>query len=83
MGLTVCYYHVTYTFLSESTLYSCLHVKELLARNRRDIWSLSDSNGNWTHPHLVCKQTLNHLVKVAKVFDYELNGLGSNPVAVT
>ena len=28
---TVCYYHVTYTFQSESTLYSCVNVKELLA----------------------------------------------------
>ena len=35
--LTVCYYHVTYAFQSESALYSCLNVKELLARNRHDI----------------------------------------------
>ena len=28
---TVCSYHVTYAFQSESTLYSCLNVKELLA----------------------------------------------------
>ena len=34
---TVFYCHVTYAFLSESTLYSCLNVKELLARNRREI----------------------------------------------
>ena len=34
---TVCSYHVTYAFQSESTLYSCLNVKELLARNRRKI----------------------------------------------
>ena len=33
--LTVCYYHVTYAHYSESTLYSCLNVKELLARNGR------------------------------------------------
>ena len=33
----VCSCHVTYTFQSESTLYSCLNVKELLARNRREI----------------------------------------------
>ena len=26
----VCFYHVTYEFESESTLYSCLNVKELL-----------------------------------------------------
>ena len=29
--LTTCYYHVTHTPQSESTLYSCLNVKELLA----------------------------------------------------
>ena len=47
--LTVWYYHVTYSSQSESTLYSCLNVKELLARNRRDIWSLSNSAGNHIH----------------------------------
>ena len=44
--LTVCSYHVTYVFQSESALYSCLNVKELLAQSRSEIWSLSDSN--WT-----------------------------------
>ena len=34
---TVCYYYVTYAFQGESTLHSCLNVKELLAQNRRDI----------------------------------------------
>ena len=34
---TVCFCHVTYAFQSESTLYSCLNVKELLARSRRKI----------------------------------------------
>ena len=34
---SVCSYHVTYAFQSEFTLYSCLNVKELLARNRREI----------------------------------------------
>ena len=33
-NLIVCFYHVTYEFESESTLYSCLNVKELLARSR-------------------------------------------------
>ena len=51
---TICYYHVTYLFRSESTRYSWINVKELLARNRYDIWSLSDSNGIRTHNHLVC-----------------------------
>ena len=35
--MTVCSCHVTYVFQSESTLYSCLNVKELLARSRREI----------------------------------------------
>ena len=64
--LTVCIYHVTYVFRSESTLYSCLNAKELLARNRRDIWSLSDWNGTRSHNHLVRKRILNHLTKLAK-----------------
>ena len=34
---TVCCCHVTYAFQNESTLYSCLNVKELLARSRREI----------------------------------------------
>ena len=37
ISMTVCFYHVTYTFQSESTLYSCLNLKELLARSRREI----------------------------------------------
>ena len=35
--LTVCSYHVTYAFPSESTLYSCLNAKEVLARIMRVI----------------------------------------------
>ena len=30
-------------------------------RNSRDIWSLSDCNGIWTHNQLVPKRTLNYL----------------------
>ena len=33
----VCSCHVTYAFQSESTFYSCLNAKELLARSRREI----------------------------------------------
>ena len=55
-----------YAFQSKSALYSCLNVKELLARNRRNIWSLSDCNRTLTHKHLVCKRTLKHLTKLAK-----------------
>ena len=64
--LTVCYYHVTYAFQNESTLYSCLNVKKFIARNRRDIWSLSDSSWIRTYNHLVRKQTFNDLAKLAK-----------------
>ena len=35
--MSVCSCHVMYAFESESTLYSCLNVKELLARSRREI----------------------------------------------
>ena len=31
--LTVYFYHVTYAFQNESTLYSCLNVKELRTHN--------------------------------------------------
>ena len=37
INLTECSCHVAYAFESESTLYSCLSVKELLARSRREI----------------------------------------------
>ena len=66
MHLIVCFYHVTYEFESESTLYNCLNVKELLAPSKRHIWRLSDCNGIRTHNHLVCKRTPNHLAKLAK-----------------
>ena len=56
--LTVCCYHVTYAFQSESTLYNSLNVKEFLARNRCYNWSVRDSNGIQSHNHLVRKQTL-------------------------
>ena len=55
--LTVRFYQATYAFQSESKLYSCLNIKDLLAWNRRDIWNLSDCNGTLTHNHLVCKRT--------------------------
>ena len=63
--MTVCSYYVTYAFQSESTLYSCLNVRELLARRRREIWSLSDCNWTRTHNYLVHKRTLSHLAKLA------------------
>ena len=44
----------------------CLNVKERLARTRRHIWSLRDSNKIQTHNHLDRKGTLNHLAKLVK-----------------
>ena len=66
--LIVCFDHVTYEFESESTLYSCLNVKKLLARSRRHIWRLSECNGTRTNKHLVHKRKLNDLAKPAKWF---------------
>ena len=45
--------YVTYTFQSESILYSCLNVKERLARSRHEIWNSSDCNWTPTQNHLV------------------------------
>ena len=44
----------------------CLNVKEILARSRCHIWSLSD-NDIRTHNHLVPKRTLNHLAKLGSL----------------
>ena len=48
-------YHLTYAFLSESTLCKCLNFKELLARSRHHIWRLSYSNETLRPNHLVRK----------------------------
>ena len=65
---TVCSYHVMNTFQSVSTLYSCLNIKELLARSRHEIWGLSDNNWTRTYNHLA-KRTLNHLAKLDNHLD--------------
>ena len=41
------------SFQSQSTLYSGLIVKELLARSKPEIGRRSDCNGTRTHNHLV------------------------------
>ena len=64
--MTVCFHHVTYAFQSGFEIYSFLNVKEILAQNRCDIWSLSDCNDTGTHNHLVCQWALNHLAKLTK-----------------
>ena len=51
---------------SEYTLYSCLNVKEPFAQSRRKIWSISNFHCTQTHNHLLHKQTLNQLAKLAK-----------------
>ena len=75
--LIMCFYQFTYAFQSEFTLCSYLNVKELLARNRRDIGRLSDSNGIWTHNHLVCKKTFNCFAKLLRVHSLMFSTLHS------
>ena len=77
---TVCYYHVTYAFQSESTLHSWLNVKEFLAQNKRNIWSLSDSNRIRTHNYLVHKWLSIRLR--TKWFGFEYRCFHSNVLAL-
>ena len=42
--------YMLYAFHSESTFHSYLNVKELLAQNRDDIWSLSDNGDSKPQP---------------------------------
>ena len=69
---SVCSCHVTYAFQSESTLYSCLNVTELLVWSRRKIWSLCDCNWTRTQSHLARKRTLNHLASLTKSLSVRL-----------
>ena len=55
--MTVCSCHVTYALESESTLYSCLNVKEHLAWSRHEVWRLGDCKWTWKQNHLVLKLT--------------------------
>ena len=43
--LTVCYFHVTYTFQSESTPYNCPNVKGTPSSKQSRYLKLTDSNG--------------------------------------
>ena len=61
---------VKYAFHIESTLYTCLNVKELLARRRSQVWSLNYCNWTPTQNHWLRKRTFNHLAKLT----YELSG---------
>ena len=64
--------------VNQSTLYSCLNVKEVLAQSRHEIWSLSDCKWTRTHNHLISKGTFNHLANWLNgwVFVYEVSGCG-------
>ena len=75
--VTVYSCHVTYAFQSESTIYSCLNVKNFLSPRRCQISRLSNCNWTCTQNHLVLKRTLNHSVcPNSCVFLYELSGSG-------
>ena len=87
--MIVCSYHVTYPFQGEFTLFSCLNVKELFARNRPDICRLCDYNEIsiilHSHNHLDRKQTRNHWASLAKWLSVCLwtKWVGFSSVAVT
>ena len=66
-NITLCSYHVTYPFQSESTLHTFLNVKGFFAGNRRNIGSLSDNSEIRTRSHLVRKRTPDHLPKLANL----------------
>ena len=67
--LTVCSSHVNYAFQSESALYICLSIRELLARNMCHIWRLSDCSRIPTNNNFVGKQTLNHFTKLTQLIE--------------
>ena len=54
--LIVWSFYVTYPLQIESTLYNFVNLKELLARSRHEIWSLSSCNSTRTHNHYVKKE---------------------------
>ena len=66
MHLIVCSYNVTYAFRSESTLNSCLIVKEHLELDRCEIRILTGWDWTRTQYNLDRIQILNHLDKIAK-----------------
>ena len=51
---------------SNSTLCSCLNVKEPFASYKRYIWKLGDCNETWTHNNLNGNRTPNYLPKQVK-----------------
>ena len=59
-----------YAVQSESILYICRNIKQLLAGNKRGIWSLSGNYGRRSYNRLNRKRTLNHLAKLTKGLGY-------------
>ena len=63
--VTSLYFGKKYSEHFSLTVFSC-HVTYAFARSRREIWRWSDCNWTRTHNHLVLKQKLKHLAKLAK-----------------
>ena len=83
--LTVCYYVCYYyccmsrtRFRSESTLYSCLNVKELLARNRCDIWSFTWQQGDLNSQPLSSQTNTQPFSELAELSYMPINVLAFN-----
>ena len=52
--------------ISKTETNSCININEILAQNRGEIGSISGFNWTRTNNLLVCKLTLNYLVKMVK-----------------
>ena len=62
--LTACFYHVMYAFQTESTLYSCLNVKEILTSKAAPNLTLKLLQLNSNYNQVVPKGLLNNLAKL-------------------
>ena len=71
--LTTCSCHITYAVRSESTLYSCMNLKELLARRRREIYRWSGCNWTLTQNQKVLNGKLKHLAELTKGLSFVLS----------
>ena len=64
----MCYYHATYEFQSESTLYTLPECQGTTCSKQAPYLKFKWQNGIQTHNHLVHKKTLNHLAKLAQIW---------------
>ena len=60
---------------NESIVWKCVIIKEVFAQNRHSICKLRDCNGTATNNHIVLKQTLNYLAKLANLTKWLSVGL--------